>query len=57
MGLNLILREVAVGQGKRGPALILDQVDADDGHPYLSEGNGNCSIELFELMPVPFQQD
>lgn len=26
-----------------------------DGHPYLSEGAGNYSIELFELMPVPFE--
>lgn len=25
-----------------------------EGHPYLSEGAGNYSIELFELMPVPF---
>lgn len=24
-----------------------------DGHPFLSEGNGNFSIELYELMPVP----
>ncbi len=24
-----------------------------DGHPYLSEGKGDFSIELFELMPVP----
>lgn len=23
------------------------------GHPYLSEGKGNYSIELYELMPVP----
>jgi len=26
-----------------------------DGHPYLSEGKGNYSIELYELMPVPFE--
>jgi len=26
-----------------------------DGHPYLSEGAGNYSIEIFELMPVPFE--
>ena len=26
-----------------------------DGHPYLSEGAGNYSVELFELMPVPFE--
>ena len=25
-----------------------------DGHPYLSEGLGNYSIEIYELMPVPF---
>lgn len=28
-----------------------------DGHPYLSEGKGNFSIEMYELMPVPFQAD
>jgi hypothetical protein len=26
-----------------------------DGHPYLSEGQGNFAIDLYELMPVPFQ--
>ena len=26
-----------------------------DGHPYLSEGAGNYSIEVFELTPVPFE--
>ena len=26
-----------------------------DGHPYLTEGAGNYSIEVFELMPVPFE--
>ena len=26
-----------------------------DGHPYLSEGLGNYSIDVFELMPVPFE--
>ena len=25
------------------------------GHPYLSDGAGNYSIELFEMMPVPFE--
>lgn len=25
-----------------------------DGHPFLSEGLGNYSIDLFELLPVPF---
>ena len=25
-----------------------------DGHPYLSEGKGNFSIEIYELMPTPF---
>lgn len=26
-----------------------------DGHPYLSEGAGNYAIEIFEMMPVPFE--
>lgn len=26
-----------------------------DGHPYLSEGAGNYAIDIFELMPVPFE--
>jgi len=26
-----------------------------DGHPYLSEGMGNYAIDIFELMPVPFE--
>lgn len=26
-----------------------------DGHPYLSEGKGNYAIDMFELMPVPFE--
>jgi len=25
-----------------------------DGHPYLSEGLGNYAIDIYELMPVPF---
>ena len=25
-----------------------------DGHPYLSDGSGNFSIDIYELMPVPF---
>ena len=24
-----------------------------DGHPFLSEGKGNFSIEVYEMMPVP----
>ena len=24
-----------------------------DGHPFLSEGKGNFSIDIFELLPVP----
>ena len=28
-----------------------------DGHPYLSEGKGNYAIDIFELMPVPFEAD
>ena len=26
-----------------------------DGHPYLREGKGNFSMDIFELMPVPFE--
>ncbi len=26
-----------------------------EGHPYLAEGAGNYSIELYELAPVPFE--
>ena len=26
------------------------------GHPYLSEGRGNFALEIFEMMPVPFQE-
>jgi len=26
-----------------------------DGHPYLSEGLGNYAIDIYELMPVPFE--
>lgn len=25
-----------------------------DGHPYLSEGKGNYTVDIFELLPVPF---
>lgn len=27
-----------------------------DGHPYLSEGLGNFAIDIYELMPVPFEE-
>ncbi|HUG47001.1 MAG TPA: hypothetical protein VMP67_01165 [Candidatus Limnocylindria bacterium] len=26
-----------------------------NGHPYLTEGKGNFSIEIYEMMPVPFE--
>ncbi|NND04232.1 MAG: hypothetical protein HKN91_15750 [Acidimicrobiia bacterium] len=26
-----------------------------DGHPYLSDGKGDYAIDIFELMPVPFE--
>lgn len=26
-----------------------------DGHPYLSEGKGDYAIDIFEMMPVPFE--
>ena len=28
-----------------------------NGHPYLSEGKGDYAIDIFEMMPVPFQED
>lgn len=27
-----------------------------DAHPYLSEGKGDFAIDVYELMPVPFEQ-
>ncbi len=27
-----------------------------DGHPYLSEGKGNYAIDVFEMLPVPFEE-
>ncbi|MGI9585952.1 MAG: YciI family protein [Acidimicrobiia bacterium] len=39
---------------------IVEAADIDqarshaDGHPYLSEGEGNFAIDIYELMPVPF---
>lgn len=35
-------------------ASLEDAVALADGHPYLSEGNGNYAIDIFELMQVPF---
>jgi hypothetical protein len=26
-----------------------------DGHPYLNEGAGNYALDIFELLPVPFE--
>ena len=26
-----------------------------DGHPFLSEGSGDYAIEIYEMMPVPFE--
>jgi hypothetical protein len=40
---------------------IVESVDLNgaralaDGHPYLSEGAGNFAIDIFELVPVPFE--
>ena len=54
-----------VDDGTTGTALSLTGysiLEADDmaaaralaeGHPYLSEGNGNYAVDFFELMPVP----
>lgn len=57
-----------VDDGSAGTATALTGysiVEADDlagaqaltgGHPYLSEGKGDYAIDLFELMPVPFEE-
>ena len=57
-----------VDDGSDGSAAQLSGysiVEADDmtgaraltkGHPYLSEGQGNFAIDIFELTPVPFQE-
>ena len=54
-----------VDDGSEGsPALLngYSVIEADDmesaknladGHPFLSEGKGNFSIDIYELMPVP----
>jgi hypothetical protein len=54
-----------VDDGSSGTAELLNGysiVEADslegakslaDGHPFLSEGEGNFAIDIFELMPVP----
>lgn len=57
-----------VDDGSSGTASALTGysiVEADDmaaaqalsvGHPYLIEGAGNFAIDIFELMPVPFEE-
>ncbi len=30
-------------------------VSLTEGHPYLGEGAGNFAIEVYEMMPVPFE--
>jgi hypothetical protein len=37
-------------------ASLADAVNLADGHPYLSEGKGNFAMDIFEMMPVPFEQ-
>lgn len=27
-----------------------------DGHPYLSAGTGGYAVDIFEMMPVPFEE-
>lgn len=58
-----------VDDGTSGTAIsltgysIVEAADMDaakalaDGHPYLSEGKGDYAIDLFELLPVPVQQN
>ena len=35
-------------------ATLADARALADGHPYLSDGKGNYSVEVYEMMPVPF---
>lgn len=41
---------------------IVEATDMDharslaDGHPYLSDSDGNYAIDIYELMPVPFEE-
>jgi hypothetical protein len=58
--------KAVIDDGGSGPALglsgysIIEAADLDQaaalagGHPFLSEGLGRYAIDLFELMPVPF---
>lgn len=32
-----------------------EATDLADGHPFLSEGRGKYAIDVFELLPVPFE--
>ena len=34
---------------------IAEARELADGHPYLSEGKGDYAVDLFEMMPVPFE--
>lgn len=42
---------------------IVEATDMDaaaglaDGHPYLSDGKGDYAIDIYELLPVPFQDE
>jgi hypothetical protein len=57
-----------VDDGSSGMAASLTGysiVEADDmaaaealtnGHPYLSDGGGDFAIDIYELMPVPFDE-
>ena len=36
-------------------ASLSEATTLTDGHPYLSEGKGNFSIEVYEMMPAPFE--
>lgn len=57
-----------VDDGSQGTAVSLTGysiVEAEDmgaaqglasGHPYLSEGKGDFAIDIYEMMPVPFQE-
>lgn len=65
IGAPMALGSSVVDDGSEGAAAELSGytiIEADDmegakalvdGHPFLSEGQGNFAVDVFELMPVP----
>lgn len=68
VGTPFGLASSLVDDGSQGTAVsltgysIVEAPDMDtaqslaNGHPYLSEGKGDFAIDIYEMMPVPFQE-